>query len=143
MPAELEGALRDRYVSVMDAGFDHAIQLHWKTLVTGEALEFSFAVPSKLDYFRLRLEWRGVISRGERRLLELRMEPASTVLGWLVDPVLIRYDLATRALVEYEGRSNIRDDAGELQDVRIVFEDSATAAGPKVPAAMSRGEGRP
>jgi len=119
--------------AAMDAGFDNAVRLHWKALCAGETVTIAFALPAKLDFFRLRLQRTCVVARGDRSLLELRMEPASTLLRWIVDPVVLRYDLRTRALVEYEGRSNILDDDGLVQDARIVFEDPVTADGRPAP----------
>ena len=134
---EADGAERQRVEFepppgiVADAGFDLLIYQHFDDLAAGETLRFPFAVPSRLDTVDVRLR---MIDR--RRVLGepavvIRMEPDNLFLRWLAQPVDVAYHAETRALLRYEGLSNIDDPNGDGNyRVRIDFPPEGTAPQP-------------
>ena len=103
---------------VIDAGFDRFIEQHWDSLVGGDVIDREFLIPSQLDFYTFEIE-RTDSKRVDEIAFELRVK--SIFLQMFVSPVLVHYDGRTRALLRYEGISNIRDENGENFDVRIEF----------------------
>lgn len=103
---------------IIDAGFDRFIEQNWTALVNGETLEREFLIPSQLDFYTFEIRRTTEQPAGEL-VFELRIK--SVLLQMVVSPVLVHYDARTRALLRYEGISNIRDYNGDNFDVRIEF----------------------
>lgn len=103
---------------IIDAGFDRFIELNWDSLVGGDVIEREFLIPSQLSFYTFEIE-RVESERPDEHTFELRIK--SSFLQLFVPSVLVHYDARTRALVRYEGISNIRDETGENFDVRIEF----------------------
>ncbi len=106
---------------VVDAGFNYYLRAHWEELARGETLEFDFAAPTRLDTFRFQARRTGTKLVGERPAMVVAVELATPLVRWLLDPITLAYDQATRELLEWEGISNIDDDRDKPFDARIVF----------------------
>ena len=105
-------------VAVVDAGFHRYMQAVLPSLVAGKGGEFSFAVPSFGRFLKFRVE---MVDREGPERIRLRMKPSNAFLRLLADPIELVYDSSGR-LLEFEGVTNIPDEAGERHLARIVFE---------------------
>ncbi len=106
---------------VADAGFDIRMTRDFDRLLDGERVRLPFLVPSRGDWYSFRatpVEQTEVL--GEPALV-VRMELSGWVGRLLTSPIDVSYHRDTRALLRYEGVSNIRDADGESLNVRIDF----------------------
>jgi len=126
--AKNEKAILDNARTVIDAGFDAYIQLNWDKLVTGKRLKFDFAMPNRLSSVQLELR---KIKGPESPVYDasigsewiyFRITPAKKFISLFADPINLAYDPNGKYLMRFHGRSNIDDDNGGPQDVRIEYE---------------------
>lgn len=126
--AQNEKVIYDNARMVIDAGFDAYIQLNWDKLVAGKRLKFDFAMPNRLS--SLQLEVRKIkgsespvydASFGSEWIY-FRIAPAQKFVSLFADPINLAYDPNGKYLMRFHGRSNIDDDSGGPQDVRIEYE---------------------
>lgn len=93
---------------VADSGFDNLVRDNWDQLIrSGESVEFNMVVPTRGDYYGFVLE-----PFSDNRIdaaHTLRIRTSSTLLGWLVDPILLGYS-DQGYLTDYLGLTNIRKD---------------------------------
>lgn len=108
-------------VLVADAGFDRIVEEDWDQLMTGEALKFRFLVPSRLKSYMFRLRKVDEVEYLGEPGVVFAFEPNSAFLRWLADPIEVIYDKKDKALLKYEGLSNLRDAALDNYDVLIKF----------------------
>lgn len=93
-----------------DSGFNHLVQDNLPKLLAGETVQFHLVVAGNLDAYHFRAKKvRDETFEGAPAAL-LRVEPDS-LLRFVVDPLDLLYDPATRRLLEYRGVSNILDPA--------------------------------
>lgn len=119
--------------AVIDAGFDVFMRDNFEAVVSGERVEFNFAVPALRRFFRFQLVPQGEVSyRGETAFL-VKMRPAAALLRLAVDPIELVYSQDGR-LLEFRGLANVCDEKGDRYKARIVF-DYLDTAGPLVAAA--------
>jgi hypothetical protein len=90
---------------VVDAGFDNLVRKHWQELTGGKPVTFSFLAPTRGESYQFILE------PIEHPWIEtdytFQIRPASTFLGFLVDPITLGYS-KRGALTDYLGLTNIR-----------------------------------
>lgn len=123
-----EKVVYDNARTVVDAGFDAYIQLNWDKLIAGKRLKFDFAMPTRLG--TLQLEVRKINPAESpvydadygREWIYFRIAPAQKIASFFADPINLAYDPNGKYLMRYHGRSNIDDDKGGPQDVRIEYE---------------------
>lgn len=111
---------------VIDAGFDAAVRAHWHALLAGKAVELRFLVPSREQFYPVRVQ-RIAGGAGEPRTMQLRMRLA-TWFGFAIPDVLLVYGLDDRRLRAFSGTGNIRDARGRNPQVRIAFAPQAATA---------------
>lgn len=121
--------LPSRPDAVVDAGFDAFVQSHWVALTRPEGMQAAFVVPGRLGYLNLRLKPVAGV-HGDSRQFSLGLDG---FLGALAPSVQLTYASADHRLEEFAGISNIRDERGHRQRVRIRFPLEAVGAIP-VPA---------
>ncbi len=116
--------------AVADAGFNLFIKDHWDQLLSGEAVNFNFAVPSRRTYYRFQARKIEGSEFNGRPAAVIKIGMANALIGLFADPIIVTYDLETRNLMEYRGMSNIRDANGSNYDARITYslDDIATAS---------------
>lgn len=113
--------------TVVDAGVDDYIREHWDALNRADGVRVRFVMADRLQAMAVTLKPSGPVDPGDRvRHFRLRLE------GWLgvVAPgIELTYTVADRRLSTFEGISDIRDERGKSQKVRIRFEapDGPTA----------------
>ncbi len=93
---------------VADAGFDNFVRRNWSSVVKqGESVEFDILAPTRGDYYGFVLE-----PAEDKRINaehQVRIKPSSTLMGFLVDPILLGYN-SDGMLTDYLGLTNIRKD---------------------------------
>lgn len=105
---------------VVDAGFDHYVRLRWTELADGEGVNFPFLVAGRDKPLKMLARKDDDGSCPARRLcLEITLD--NWLLAAIVSPIELEYDEASRRLLQFKGISNIRDDEGKSQDVRIIY----------------------
>ena len=118
---EERNAIKRSDVLVADAGFDRIVEEDWEELVSGDPVKFRFLVPAQLKSYMFRLRKIDEIEYLGEPAVVFRFEPASALLRWLADPIEVIYDKKERALLKYEGLSNLRDSDLDNYDVLIKF----------------------
>ncbi len=103
--------------AVVDGGFNQFMKCNWKSLEGGEAIVFYFTVSSKLDYYKL----RAVKLNTTASSMTIKIEPDQTVLRWVATPIIVTYDLTTKRILSYEGKSNIAGDNGTNNIVKLIY----------------------
>ncbi|MGP4844058.1 hypothetical protein ACTXGQ_07995 [Marinobacter sp. 1Y8] len=98
-----ELALNDQVV--VDAGFLSLIRQHWQALQAGNEVPFEFLSPTRGKTYDFIAE--PVTDSRVDVALAIKIRPASMLLNWIVDPVLLGFDAEGR-LTDYIGLSNIR-----------------------------------
>lgn len=106
---------------VADAGFDIRMTRDFDRLLAGERVTLPFLVPSRGDWYAFRATPVAQTEVLGEPALVVRMELSGWVGRLLTSPIDVSYHRETRALLRYEGVSNIRDENGESLNVRIDF----------------------
>jgi hypothetical protein len=105
---------------VVDAGFDHYVRLRWTELAGGEGVNFPFLVVGREKPIKmLARKDRDSDCPDTRLCLEITLD--NWLLAAIVSPIELQYDQGSRRLLQFKGISNIRDDEGKSQDVRIIY----------------------
>lgn len=103
------------------------VRAHWDTLAKGGVVEVDLALPEIGDTMRFRV----LRDHDDEQAMVVRFEPASWVIRRLADTVLLRFELAApHRLIGSEGPSAVRDDDGELQNLKVVCTPAETRALP-------------
>ena len=121
---------------VIDAGFDAAVRAHWQALLAGKAVDLRFLVPSRKQFYPVRVQ-RIAGDRREPRTLRLRMRLA-TWFGFVVPDVTLSYGLEDRRLQVFSGTGNVRDSHGRHPQVRITFAQQPATISPDDLARIQR-----
>lgn len=111
---------------VVDAGFDHYVRLRWDALAGGETVKFPFLVAGRSKPLDM------LAKQGDDSVCpDTRMCLVITVDNWLlaaiVSPIRLEYDESSRRLLQFQGVSNIRDEQGKSQQVKIDYRYPADA----------------
>jgi hypothetical protein len=108
-------------VAVIDGGFNYFVKENWDKLFKGEMMKFNFVVPSKLDFFAFRISRVKEETVNDHKVMVFKLEPDQFVIRALVAPIILKYNVATKRLCQYEGLSTINDHKGKSYKVRIVY----------------------
>ena len=133
--SETSRALQVPADGVIDAGFDEAVRANWDGLMRGKAVRLQFLIPSRLQFYAVRvqridsIEWHG--QRAER--LRMRLD---TWFGFAIPEVTLVYARDDRRLLEFAGTGNIREARGGHPQVRIAFQRPPQAASPNAADAL-------
>lgn len=111
----------DRNIS-LDSGLHPKIQMHFDDLLKGKSIKLNFAVPSQLDILQFRLYKQKEWFLKERKTVRLILEIDNFFLRFLVEPVILDYDIQTKELVQYIGISNLYDENNKPYKVKIIFD---------------------
>lgn len=123
------GVLAARPDMVVDAGFDAFVREHWADFAGAAHLGIAFVVPSRLDYLDLQLGSARDTRLGDVAVRQLRLSLGG-LLGALAPTIELTYAVDSRRLLRFEGISNIRDNRGRSQRVRIDFPPSLESPAP-------------
>lgn len=96
---------------------------HWKALVERrERLVFRLLVPTRTERYDFAMERDEDTEPAAADRIVIRMEPESLLVRQVVDPVYFLFEpAAPYRLLEYRGRTPIRDRDGEPQHLRIAY----------------------
>jgi hypothetical protein len=84
----------------------------------GDTINFSFAVPSRLEWIDFRL----IPLAQKDGTLTVEMRLKSRWIAWLLDPVFLSYDIKSKRLLTYRGLTNIRTIDGDGIKAEIRYE---------------------
>lgn len=104
---------------VIDAGFSALIARHWETLLSGRRISFDFASSARLTTIQFRLSHQP--TPDEPEIERFVLEPSNWFIRMLVKPIKLTYSAEKKALIGYEGLSNIRKAGGGNHEVLIAF----------------------
>lgn len=124
-----EALVPDDATLVVDAGFDEFVRSHWNELEAGNTVRFSFLVPSRLEAltFKLRKHHDSTYEGSPASVIRLTL---SGVFGWVLPHIDVSYRKTDRALLRYEGLTNMRDDKGDNHVAVIEFPNAARREAP-------------
>ena len=98
------------------------IRRNWEAVRGGQTLFMDLLVPSRLETVGFRLVKTSETTRENTPVMVVRMEPSTWLIRLLVDP--LHFYLAAEAphrLVLYEGRSSVKTDDGDTQDLLFLY----------------------
>lgn len=131
------GSIPHAALVAADSGLHVFIREHFAELLEGKTLDFVFAVAGNLEGYRFRVARLPDTSFENKTAVRFRVEPASSLLRWLTDPLELTYDPSQRKLLEYRGETNLHDPAtGRAYNARIVYPSSPPADAPPLPAGL-------
>ena len=102
---------------IVGQGFHQYIRTQLDNIARGEVYHVEMVLPSRLDQYKFRIRKLKI----EGNVLSIRLEIDNWFLRLFAPYVDAVYDMNTRRLLRYEGRSNITDASGEFQDVVIEY----------------------
>jgi hypothetical protein len=105
--------------AVIDGGFNNFLRQNMADLDAGKKLQFNFVVPSRLDWYRF-------VAREDREaskdgLKVLVAEPENALLRLVAPRIQVTYDPKTGLMAGYQGISNLSDDKGGNQYIRLTY----------------------
>ncbi len=126
--AEQTALVEDVPKLVIDAGFDRFIVNHWDDLVAGNKQSVEFLLPSRLKTYSFILSPLGADKIEGKSVQRFRLELDSW-LGFALPSLDMAYTTEAKAIREYSGVSNIRDNNGKNLKVRIDFPPAEKLSG--------------
>lgn len=111
---------------VIDTGLEAFARRHWDELVRGDKLSVPYLVPSRRKFFDVAVDRVADAPGSTPGTLTLRLAIDSW-FSFLLPHIEIVYDVASRAILRYEGLSSIRDDNGKSYRIRAVYPSAAAA----------------
>ena len=92
-------------------------------LTAGEVVRFRLLVPSRRDSYGFRIQRDDTPALQRPGTVVLRMDPDSWLVRRLVDPLyFVLQAQPPHRVLEFRGRVSIKTDAGDDQDLRIVYD---------------------
>lgn len=113
---------------VVDAGFNHFITHNWHNLIKGKELTIDYLIPSRLDHYELRIK---KVPCDTDEFYCFNISAASFVIRMFSSDLRLTYEIYNTIprLKSFQGRSNICDNQGKYQDVKIIYRyDNPTAS---------------
>lgn len=101
---------------VASQGFDNFIKLNFSKL-ENDSVEFKFGVLDSKDFYSL----TGYKRSKNADEIEYGIKASTWFLRLFAGELKVTYDLKTKQLKSFSGRSNILDDSGHSQDVDITY----------------------
>lgn len=103
---------------VAGQGFDNLIKMN---LSSDSKKSVDFLAIDKLDFFKFEVK---PSSKIENNLRTFTLQLSSVLLRMLVNPIEVKYEVASGKLVSYKGISNLVDENNEPQNVFISYRDN-------------------
>ena len=98
---------------VADAGFHYFILQEWDALISGTSIPIQFALPNQLEVYPLLVKYKGQKQWEGRSVQSFEIVFGNVLFRWLVPPIRLRYDSETKALLSFEGISNLLFEEGQ------------------------------
>lgn len=104
-----------------DSGFHNFIRAHFKQLMAGETVPFTFIAAGNLDTFKFRAKRIEDGSFEGKKMVRFLVE-ANSLLRLVAPDLTVTYDPDSEKLVQYEGPSNvINPETDDVYDTRISY----------------------
>ncbi len=110
---------------VASSGFNRFVQAEWEVLHDGRPIEFDFALPARLQTFRLRIQRTEKSGTQAQANVWFRITAAQAWLRPFVAPIVLGYDEYRRLRI-YRGLSNLEDSDGSTLNVEISYRYEAS-----------------
>lgn len=123
---------------VASSGFNRFVQAEWETLLGGKRIDFDFALPARMQAFRLRIQRMNPPRSYPQTHVWFRISAAKAWLRPFVAPILLGYDDQKRLRI-YRGLSNLEDSDGSALNVEISYRYDANPYAPE-DSALARNE---
>lgn len=108
---------------VIDAGFDNFVRQQWNQLRSESTVDFDFAVPSRAQAVHLAIQRAPLAKCGAQSASGsscFKVYAANYVVRLFFSPLYLLYD-ENQQLARFSGLSNINDEKGDGQRVRIDY----------------------
>jgi hypothetical protein len=99
-------------------GLHYYLRDNFETIKDKKNVPLKFLIPGKLDYYSFRMNYKGESPEG---LITLEIEISNAFLRIFAPNLTVQYDKKNKRLVRYDGLSNIADEKGNLQNVKITY----------------------
>ncbi|MCB0391333.1 MAG: hypothetical protein KDD58_08580 [Bdellovibrionales bacterium] len=80
------------------------IEANWDKLVAGKTLDVRFGVDYRLDTVGFSI-FRQKDKEKEKNIMRVKMKPSSFLIAALVDPIYFNFDLNTKKMLSFSGRT--------------------------------------
>jgi hypothetical protein len=123
-----EAAVPQDAALVADAGFDDFVRSHWNELEAGNTVKFSFSgtePPPRRSPSRFVSTSESTFEGAPVSVIRLAL---SGVFGWVLPHIDVSYRKSDRALLRYEGLTNMRDEKGDNHVAVIEFPNALARA---------------
>lgn len=104
---------------VVDAGFDHFISQNWESLLAGKEMTVEYIIPSLLEPYRLSIRQ---YQCDEQSNYCFSISASNFFISLFSDQLRLSYDKSSRKLASFQGKSNICDESGHYQNVKISYQ---------------------
>ena len=131
-------ALRQPDSLVASSGFNRFVQSEWGALIGGKRIDFDFALPARLQAFRLRIRRMDKPEGYPQTHAWFRISAAQAWLRPFVAPITLGYDEQKRLRI-YRGLSNLEDGDGSALNVEISYRYDGNPPATREPA-LARNE---
>lgn len=106
---------------VGDAGFNGFVKAHFKALMQGQTVKFSFAVAGRLSVIDMKaLRIQDTTFEGQPAV-QFKAQLDMFLINLFVDPITLVYDPDSMRLLEYRGISNMHGADGKPYPVRVSY----------------------
>lgn len=107
-----------KYLVIGGQGFHYYLTKNFDKLSSFKNVPVMFLTPGRLSYYRFKLNYLGL---DKENLINLEIKVSNLFLRVFAPRLLIKYNPVTRRLVSYEGLSNIKNENGKNQSVKIIY----------------------
>lgn len=98
-------------------GLHYYLRQNFEKVMKKKVLPIKMLIPGKLDYYSFEMK----LDKEKGDLVTFDIEIESFFLKFFAPSLQITYDKKSRNLLTYAGVSNILDDKGDVQNVRITY----------------------
>lgn len=115
--------------TIADAGFDNAIRVYWDDVLSNDKVILDFVAPPQQTTLALSVKQQSLkrcqklssVVYTEEEHLCIKVKAANIILNWLVKPIYLVYERASKRLLIFSGHVNVTDSNGEGQDATIEY----------------------
>lgn len=118
--AEEQASIAATPALVADAGFDEFLTQNWDALRNDEALRLEFLIPAQLKTLNFKIQQHHAERIAGRDTMVIRLSLGAW-WGFIAPHIDAAYDRETRALLRYQGPSNLRNENGRNLNVQVDF----------------------
>jgi hypothetical protein len=101
-------------------GYHNFILNNFDNFKAGNTRQVDFVVPSRMSSYKFELTALGVVNK-EPELVGFQLDIKNWFLRMFADKIVVQYDAKSRKLMSYHGLTNIQDDKGQSQSLKVHF----------------------